>query len=104
MKTLINNKTVKITDSGNFNKLVRVWFDKDGVEIVGLSLDEDDIVNIKEYKNLTVPGGVHTLIAKAVEGTVYTSTVLGRLIFNRKDASYKMKEDRHRIQFTENLK
>lgn len=99
------NLTCKITDVGNFNQLVRTWFDADGEVSPSVNLEIGDIVNIKEYAAPEVPGGKYTEIQKALSsGVIISTTLMGLLIFDRTDSSYNMKNDRHRVQVTTNVK
>ncbi len=96
---LQRNVTAKVIEIGNFNILVKSWYDTDGNSLSEeMKLEVDDVVNIKEYDAPTVPGGIHTLITKSIGGgQTVSTTVLGKLVFDRSDAKYNMKEDRHRI-------
>ncbi len=98
---LIDNKTVKIIDIGNFNKLVKHWYSTEDKQTpVELLLEEGEIVNIKVYNDPTVPGGVYSSITKTSK---HYTTVLGSLLQDRKAPDYDMKNDRHRIQVTTKL-
>ena len=100
MGRMIQNETVKITDVGNFNVLVKNWYEKDATPS-DINLDVGDIVNIKVFEDLTVPGGIYSYITKTTGH--YTNT-LGSVIHDRTSDDYDMKNDRHRIQYTSRLK
>ncbi|CAL9992130.1 hypothetical protein VPHD482_0356 [Vibrio phage D482] len=102
MKKETNNVTCKITDVGNFNVLVKSWY-VEGDFVRGVTLEVGDVVNIKEYNDPLVSGGVYSAIKVSKDGNVYSTTVLGRLVFDRTDSSYVMKNDKHRIQYSTTL-
>ncbi|AUR86029.1 hypothetical protein NVP1081O_294 [Vibrio phage 1.081.O._10N.286.52.C2] len=99
MAKLIENKTVKITDVGNFNLVVKFWYeDEDDTTCdTEMTLDVGDIVNLKVFEDPTVPGGVYSRVLKTTKQ--YTTT-LGNVVQDRTSKDYVMKNDKHRIQFT----
>ena len=104
MKKSIKNVTCKITEVGNFNKIVKSWYLDDEL-MNGVELEVNDVVNIKEYEDPMIPGGEYSVIKKmGSDGKLYSTSVLGRLIFNREDDDYIMKNDRHRLLYTTRLK
>ncbi|AAQ64363.1 conserved domain protein [Vibrio phage KVP40] len=101
MGKMIVNQTVKITDTGNFNTLVKHWYSVGGTnDSVELQLEVGEIVNIKSFQDPTVPGGVYSHITKTSK---HYTNVLGVLIQDRNSPDYDMKKDRHRIQVTSKL-
>ncbi|AGB06966.1 hypothetical protein [Vibrio phage XZ1] len=101
MAKLIDNQTVKIIDVGNFNILVKQWYELETKEITeSLQLEEGEIVNIKIYDDATVPGGVYSLVTKTSK---HYTTALGSIIHDRNSPDYDMKKDRHRVQITSKL-
>ncbi|AGN30339.1 hypothetical protein VPFG_00342 [Vibrio phage nt-1] len=102
MGKLIDNQTVKVTDIGNFNLLVKHWYPtEDKYQSVELLLEVDEIVNIKVYDDATVPGGTYSVITKTSK---HYTTVIGSLLQDRTSPDYNIKKDRHRIQVTTKLK
>lgn len=102
MAKLLDNKTVKIIDTGNFNTLVKNWYSaEDNSQLIDLDLENDEIVNIKVYEDHTVPGGVYTLVTKT---TKHYTTTLGSILHDRNAPEYDMKKDKHRIEFSTKLK
>jgi hypothetical protein len=93
---LMDNRTVEITDVGNFNTLVRGWYNVGETTMHDYELSVGCRVNIKVFSDNTVPGGVYSQITKQDKAS---TTVLGNIIHNRSSADYVMKSDRYRIQF-----